>query len=510
MRAGVPKSYCALAVESANVLRAKSVRCPRRAPAAGEARSDERRASCFGSSRSSLASRRATRDRFGICEVRLPEFRRQLATLQSAITKETTMAQTASASTVHDVVVVGSGAGGGTVTKVLADPRRFRAAPRSRADAELAGPQRAHVAVQGAASRRGRPRARPTSEPADRLHLQRHVRRRAARGRAVHGGARQRLLRGSDRGSSAAAPTTTAASRCASPTTTSSRARATAWASTGRSATRDLAPYYDKAEALHRRHRQRREASAARPTASSIRRCRCGCTTRSCSAVRDAEHPRRRGAQAVTTVPRTAGRGCHYCGQCGRGCLTASNYASSYVQIFPAMKTGRVQVLANAMARELITDATGKVTAVSYIDKTTGPRSRCGAGTVVLAASACESARLLLNSKSSRIRKGSPTRRGRSASTSRTPSARACRRSVPALSGMPRYNSRRLRLAPLRARGGDGTSSRSSASRAGITSKSAAATACPASARSRDSRAPPRATAKKLKDKRSARVRSRS
>ena len=33
-----------------------------------------------------------------------------------------------------------------------------------------------------------------------------------------------------------------------------------------------------------------------------------------------------------------------------------SNYASSYVQILPAMQTGRVQVIANAMARELITD----------------------------------------------------------------------------------------------------------------------------------------------------------
>ena len=54
---------------------------------------------------------------------------------------------------------------------------------------------------------------------------------------------------------------------------------------------------------------------------------------------------------------------CHYCGQCGRGCMTASNYAASYVQIFPAMKTGKVQVVANAMARELITDASGKVTA---------------------------------------------------------------------------------------------------------------------------------------------------
>ena len=36
------------------------------------------------------------------------------------------------------------------------------------------------------------------------------------------------------------------------------------------------------------------------------------------------------------------------------------------------METGRVTVLANAMARELVTDASGKVTAVSYIDKATG------------------------------------------------------------------------------------------------------------------------------------------
>ena len=60
--------------------------------------------------------------------------------------------------------------------------------------------------------------------------------------------------------------------------------------------------------------------------------------------------------------------------------MTASNYAASYVQIFPAMKTGKVQVIANAMARELITDASGKVTAVSYIDKTTGSERQVRAG----------------------------------------------------------------------------------------------------------------------------------
>ena len=106
--------------------------------------------------------------------------------------------------------------------------------------------------------------------------------------------------------------------------------------------------------------------------------------------------------QAVITSPLNGRPGCIYCGNCGRGCAFRSNYASSYVQIFPAMETGRVTVLANAMARELVTDASGKVTAVSYIDKTTGEERQVRCRTVVLSASSGESARLLLNSKSAR------------------------------------------------------------------------------------------------------------
>src|SRR6202023_3368584 len=74
---------------------------------------------------------------------------------------------------------------------------------------------------------------------------------------------------------------------------------------------------------------------------------------------------------AVITKPTNGRPACHYCGQCGRGCVTASNYSSSQVQVFPAMKSGRVNLITNAMARELITDSTGKVTAVSYIAKAT-------------------------------------------------------------------------------------------------------------------------------------------
>lgn len=109
---------------------------------------------------------------------------------------------------------------------------------------------------------------------------------------------------------------------------------------------------------------------------------------------------------AILTKPLNGRPACHYCGECGRGCMTASNYSSSQVQIFPAMKTGRLTVIPNAMARELLTGGDGQVKAVSYIDKITRAEKQIRCRVVVVAASACESARLLLNSKSPRHANG--------------------------------------------------------------------------------------------------------
>ena len=147
------------------------------------------------------------------------------------------------------------------------------------------------------------------------------------------------------------------------------------------------------------------------------------------------------GRQAVITTPTNGRAPCHYCGQCGRGCKTASNYASSYVQIFPAMQTGRVEVVANAMARELMTDDTGKVTAVSYIDKTTGAEQQVRCRTVVLAASACESARLLLNSKGGGHPQGLANSSGKVGRYLMDTVGYGLSATIPALSGMPIYNS---------------------------------------------------------------------
>src|SRR5207237_2991520 len=103
---------------------------------------------------------------------------------------------------------------------------------------------------------------------------------------------------------------------------------------------------------------------------------------------------------AIITKPLNGRPACHYCAQCGRGCVSASNFSSSQVMIPPAQQTGRLTLLTNAMAREIVIGKDGKAEAVSYVDKNTGSEQRIHARAFMLAASACESARLLLNSKS--------------------------------------------------------------------------------------------------------------
>lgn len=110
--------------------------------------------------------------------------------------------------------------------------------------------------------------------------------------------------------------------------------------------------------------------------------------------------------RAVITRSHNGRQACHYCGQCYRGCKTASTYSSSQVDIFPAMKTGKLTIFDNAMAREILTGNDGKATAVSYIDKRTRTERRIYGRVIVVAASTCESARLLLNSQSSRFPRG--------------------------------------------------------------------------------------------------------
>lgn len=92
---------------------------------------------------------------------------------------------------------------------------------------------------------------------------------------------------------------------------------------------------------------------------------------------------------------------CFFCAQCSRGCTVYGDFSSSSCLIKPAVKTNNLEVINNAMVREVLTNSSGMATGVSYVSKDDMQEYEVSARVVVLAASACESARLLLNSKSS-------------------------------------------------------------------------------------------------------------
>ncbi len=109
---------------------------------------------------------------------------------------------------------------------------------------------------------------------------------------------------------------------------------------------------------------------------------------------------------SILTRPHNDRAACHYCGQCYRGCVTNSNFTSPNVLVLPALATGKLTLLTDSMAREVTLDKQGRAESVVYIDKKTGADQRIRARVIVLAASACETARILLNSKSSRHPQG--------------------------------------------------------------------------------------------------------
>lgn len=91
---------------------------------------------------------------------------------------------------------------------------------------------------------------------------------------------------------------------------------------------------------------------------------------------------------------------CFYCNQCNRACNAYADFSAGTCLVQPAMKRGQVDLYTNAMVREVMTDSNGLATGVIYVDKSEMKEYSVTARVVVLGASACESARILLNSKS--------------------------------------------------------------------------------------------------------------
>jgi choline dehydrogenase-like flavoprotein len=159
----------------------------------------------------------------------------------------------------------------------------------------------------------------------------------------------------------------------------------------------ELAPYYDKVESYIGVFGSKENIPSAPDGVflpPPLPRCTDTLVKRACDHLNILCIPSR---LAILTRPLNGRAACHYCGQCGRGCLTASNFSSSQVLIPPAQATGRFTLITDAMARAIVVGRDGKAQAVAYIDKATRADRQVHAKAFVVAASACESARLLLN-----------------------------------------------------------------------------------------------------------------
>lgn len=97
---------------------------------------------------------------------------------------------------------------------------------------------------------------------------------------------------------------------------------------------------------------------------------------------------------------------CHYCGNCMAGCDVAAKYNSADVHMNPALKTGHLEIVPNAIVREVTVSDENRVTGVKYIDRVTKEDGEVRARSVVVSCACVQSVALLLMSKSRRYPKG--------------------------------------------------------------------------------------------------------
>jgi choline dehydrogenase-like flavoprotein len=165
----------------------------------------------------------------------------------------------------------------------------------------------------------------------------------------------------------------------------------------------DLAPWYDYVEAFIGVSGQK-EGWAHLPDGPFLPPMPFNCVEQHVAESIRAAFPGERlmtiGRAAVLTTAHNGRAACHYCGPCHRGCVTRSYFSSANATLPAAEATGRMTLRTFSVVRHVTVDASSrKVTGVHVIDARTRESIEYRARVVFLCASALESARILLNSK---------------------------------------------------------------------------------------------------------------
>jgi choline dehydrogenase-like flavoprotein len=117
-------------------------------------------------------------------------------------------------------------------------------------------------------------------------------------------------------------------------------------------------------------------------------------------------HPGNATAQKILAEDMRMRSACLWATPCGRGCAVRANYQSTTVHLPPALASGNLDITTDAMVYEVTLGSDRRANGVSFVDRTTGKHQHASARVVILAASACESVRILLNSKSATFPQG--------------------------------------------------------------------------------------------------------
>lgn len=144
--------------------------------------------------------------------------------------------------------------------------------------------------------------------------------------------------------------------------------------------------------------------------------------------------------RAILTRPLDDRQPCFWATNCGKGCSIGAAFQTTTSLLPMAKATGRLHIVTDAMVRSVNVNADGKATGVSFINRKTRQLETLPARVVALAASACESARILLNSRTETMPNGvanSSSQVGRNLMDS---TGAAVSGYVPALENRPRYN----------------------------------------------------------------------
>jgi choline dehydrogenase-like flavoprotein len=111
------------------------------------------------------------------------------------------------------------------------------------------------------------------------------------------------------------------------------------------------------------------------------------------------------GRMAINSEPRDGRGSCQQIGFCFQGCKSGAKWSTLYAEIPKGEATGNLEVRPESYVLKIEHDAAGKVNAVVYVDKD-GKTQRQKARVVCVAGNSIESPRLLLNSASSKFPDG--------------------------------------------------------------------------------------------------------